>query len=100
MILLGMIFMGGCSSIPPVQIYKPNPPDPNVRTTSLKVAVVELEDSSPADEISYAWWGAKGTHYGKSSFGRCLAKELKASRLFSSVEYFSNWYKPVRWFTD
>ena len=98
-----------CSHMP--QEYKPNPPDPNVKSTGLRIAVVELEDRNPEDEkasglkalliqlplvpyVSFPPW-----HY-VTPIASCLADELRESGVFAHVDYFESWGSDPRQFSE
>jgi hypothetical protein len=93
------------------RIYIPNPPDQNFKSTSLRVAVIELEDRNPTAKVRT--FGALGfadvpgvlyateTDVGNpTQFGKCLAAELKSAQLFSQVDYFPTWEKMTTGYTE
>lgn len=101
---VGMIAMVGCA--PVNLVYQPNPPDPSVQQLPMRLAVVELYDGSEGEGFYYGAFegepmipgyieGVTALSFHPTKFGKCLASELKSSRMFTSVEYFPNWERLV-----
>lgn len=95
-------FLSACGGPGKPIRYDPNPPAPGAQALPLKVAVVELEDNNPAGFeyptpfgcpalIPGFFYGTCKVKYRPTSFGKCLAKELKHGKVYQSVDYYQNW---------
>lgn len=101
--MVGLFALVGCS--PSANgLYKPNSRDSSVPTIPLKVAVVEFEDGSSSvgfyqTSSFYGLIPANSTPdvvaFHNTLFGKCLAAELKESRMFAAVEYHPSWERLV-----
>lgn len=106
-----LVLIEGCGGIEKRE-YVPNSADQKVNTLPLKLAVVEFEDRNPGLAYSYGTYGPgiskiPGVLYGTAAvgyyptqFGRCLAEELEASKIFANVAYHRNWEQLAEHFLD
>lgn len=96
-VLVGVVGLVGCAHED--RMYEPSPPDLGGQSLPLKVAVVEFEDRNPPGKQNVpGGWLIPGYLYAfraelhhPTTFGKCFARELRASGQFSVVKYFSSY---------